>query len=164
MKAPPQAAALIQALVDAETGVAQTQKGSHLDETLDGATAELVLEDGEVLKLPPLPDQMEEDYGDEIETRYEDKENDEEYKETMKSLQRLSANGNMPVVAAIQAQSTAPQVLPLGPDQVLDYGADAREEETVHAVYESIAPHFSNTRYKVCCHSLATAYQSEEYK
>ena len=42
----------------------------------------------------------------------------------------------------------APKPVPT-PIQAFDVPAEG-EEETVHGVYESIAPHFSQTRHKVC--------------
>ena len=42
----------------------------------------------------------------------------------------------------------APKPVPT-PIQAFDDPAEG-EEETVHGVYESIAPHFSQTRHKVC--------------
>lgn len=64
VRVPPEAAALHQALRDAETGKAQHEQGDKLDTLLDEdnrplATAEaakLDLGEGEVLKLPPTPD------------------------------------------------------------------------------------------------------------
>ncbi|KAK8870081.1 hypothetical protein IAR55_000651 [Kwoniella newhampshirensis] len=57
VKVPIEAAALQQALKDAESGRAQKEKGDALDIILPESAAELDLHDGEVLKLPPTPDQ-----------------------------------------------------------------------------------------------------------
>ncbi|CAK9786309.1 DUF500-domain-containing protein [Cutaneotrichosporon oleaginosum] len=57
VKVPPEAANLQAALVDAATGRAQQRKGSQLDMPVDELAQTVVLEDGEVLKLPPTPDQ-----------------------------------------------------------------------------------------------------------
>lgn len=64
---PREATPLLEALADAETGKAQTEKGDALDvyETASTAIdAGLVLEEGEVLKLPPTPDAVSPDLGD----------------------------------------------------------------------------------------------------
>ena len=54
MRPPIEAAELHKALYEAETGKAQRQKGEALDIVLDG---DLELQEGEILKLPPTPDQ-----------------------------------------------------------------------------------------------------------
>ncbi|KAJ9094553.1 hypothetical protein QFC20_006868 [Naganishia adeliensis] len=61
---PREAASLMEALRDAETGKAQQMKGDSLDVVVPEGVSEITLEDGEVLKLPPTPTQVEDDYGD----------------------------------------------------------------------------------------------------
>ncbi|KAJ9113202.1 hypothetical protein QFC22_006041 [Naganishia vaughanmartiniae] len=61
---PREAASLMEALKDAETGKAQKMKGDGLDLVVPEGASEIVLEDGEVLKLPPTPTQVEDTYGD----------------------------------------------------------------------------------------------------
>ncbi|KAJ9104653.1 hypothetical protein QFC21_002151 [Naganishia friedmannii] len=61
---PREAASLMEALKDAETGKAQKMKGDGLDLVVPEGASEIVLEDGEVLKLPPTPTQVEDAYGD----------------------------------------------------------------------------------------------------
>jgi lipid-binding SYLF domain-containing protein len=57
VKIPREAADLQKALEDAASGRAQKRKGSQLDVPVDELAQTIVLEDGEVLKLPPTPDQ-----------------------------------------------------------------------------------------------------------
>lgn len=57
VKVPVEAARLHKALKDAESGKAQKEKGSALDIVIPEGATELELNDGEVLKLPPTPDQ-----------------------------------------------------------------------------------------------------------
>lgn len=65
---PREATPLLEALADAETGKAQTEKGEELDVYEAASTAieaqALVLGEGEVLKLPPTPDAVSPDLGD----------------------------------------------------------------------------------------------------
>ena len=53
-----------------------------------------------------------------------------------------------PVLAPIVKAPKPPKPVPT-PIQAFENPAEG-EEETVHGVYESIAPHFSQTRHKVC--------------
>ncbi|GMK54300.1 hypothetical protein CspeluHIS016_0108860 [Cutaneotrichosporon spelunceum] len=57
VKIPREAEALQAALEDAASGRAQVIKGNDLDQPVDELAQTVVLEDGEVLKLPPTPDQ-----------------------------------------------------------------------------------------------------------
>ncbi|OCF43086.1 hypothetical protein I317_03055 [Kwoniella heveanensis CBS 569] len=57
VKVPPEAANLHAALRDAESGRAQAQKGDSLDIVVQETAPDLDLQEGEVLKLPPTPDQ-----------------------------------------------------------------------------------------------------------
>ncbi|WVQ94285.1 hypothetical protein IAU59_001364 [Kwoniella sp. CBS 9459] len=57
VKVPLEAANLHAALRDAETGRAQAQKGDSLDIVVQETAPDLELNEGEVLKLPPTPDQ-----------------------------------------------------------------------------------------------------------
>ncbi|KIR57032.1 hypothetical protein I315_00193 [Cryptococcus gattii Ru294] len=57
VKIPLEAASLHKALKDAESGKAQKEKGNALDIVIPEGATELELNDGEVLKLPPTPDQ-----------------------------------------------------------------------------------------------------------
>lgn len=58
---------------------------------------------------------------------------------------KLNSKAPKPVLAP---KPKAPKPIPT-PIQAFDNPAEG-EEETVHGVYESIAPHFSQTRHKVC--------------
>ncbi|BEI87847.1 uncharacterized protein CcaverHIS019_0105650 [Cutaneotrichosporon cavernicola] len=55
VKMPREAAELQSALEDAASGRAQVSQGNDLDEPVDEIAQTVVLEDGEVLKLPPTP-------------------------------------------------------------------------------------------------------------
>lgn len=55
---------LLEALKDAESGKAQSMKGDGLDVVVMEGVNDLVLEEGEVLKLPPTPTQVSDDEGD----------------------------------------------------------------------------------------------------
>ncbi|WVQ73339.1 hypothetical protein IAR50_002907 [Cryptococcus sp. DSM 104548] len=57
VKMPIEASGLIKALTDAESGRAQKEKGDALDIVIPEGASQLELNDGEVLKLPPTPDQ-----------------------------------------------------------------------------------------------------------
>ncbi|XAO21440.1 hypothetical protein I312_100191 [Cryptococcus bacillisporus CA1280] len=57
VKIPVEAASLHKALKDAESGKAQKEKGNALDIVIPEGATQLELNDGEVLKLPPTPDQ-----------------------------------------------------------------------------------------------------------
>lgn len=64
VRMPREAEPLHQALRDAETGKAQAEKGDGLDVNVQEGLNELVLEDGEVLKLPPTPELVDSNAGD----------------------------------------------------------------------------------------------------
>lgn len=63
VKVPLEAALLQQSLQDAETGRAQRQRGAELEfeEDMGEIMDEIELSDGEVLRLPPTPGQVEEE-------------------------------------------------------------------------------------------------------
>ncbi|ODO05083.1 hypothetical protein L198_01770 [Cryptococcus wingfieldii CBS 7118] len=57
VKMPIEASGLMKALADSESGRAQKEKGDALDIIIPEGAFQLELNDGEVLKLPPTPDQ-----------------------------------------------------------------------------------------------------------
>lgn len=77
-----------------------------------------------------------------------------EAREGCRDFYRPCEGARLHIVAITNTTTGMPKPVPTAYVQRGDADANAEEEKNVHEVYDLIAPHFSQTRFKVRCYKI----------